>query len=108
DLITGDEIIVLDGYHFDTAYQKRVRDTGASLVYIDDHAEGPFDADAVINHSPGVDIQQYLGKSWETRFFLGPKYALIDPPPRVKRESSGQSLLVTMGGSDPSNFTCQV
>src|SRR5687768_12436904 len=34
--LSGDEIVVLDGYHFDTEYEASIRSKGCLLVTIDD------------------------------------------------------------------------
>lgn len=107
-LLNGDEIVVLDGYHFDESFQKRIKATGASLVCVDDHAVGPFLSDAVINHCPGIDVRQFYGKGLGTRFFLGTRYALIDPPPTFEKPLASKSVLISMGGSDPANVTCDI
>src|SRR5687767_10542252 len=36
NILIGNEIVVLDGYHFDTTYQRKIKASGALLVCIDD------------------------------------------------------------------------
>jgi UDP-2,4-diacetamido-2,4,6-trideoxy-beta-L-altropyranose hydrolase len=52
--LTGEEIVVLDGYQFDSDYQKEIKSRGSKLVCIDDFHDQHFYADLVINHAPGV------------------------------------------------------
>jgi UDP-2,4-diacetamido-2,4,6-trideoxy-beta-L-altropyranose hydrolase len=74
--LKGDEIVVLDGYHFDLAYQKVIKANGNSLVCIDDLADKHFVADLIINHAGGIKPQDYSVES-HTKLCLGPQYALI-------------------------------
>ncbi len=104
--LTGSEIVVTDGYWFGSAYQQAVKKTGAKLVCIDDFAENYFFADAVINHAPGVSVQQYIGQPF-TKFYLGLDYALIRKTffksfPSQRNESA---VLIGLGGSDPNEIT---
>ena len=36
DKLSGDSLVVVDGYHFNTAYQKRIKAIGSKLICIDD------------------------------------------------------------------------
>jgi UDP-2,4-diacetamido-2,4,6-trideoxy-beta-L-altropyranose hydrolase len=102
-------ITILDGYGFDFNYQKKVKETGAKLVCIDDLAEGEFAADLIINQSPGVQKSDYKALP-ETQFALGPDYALLRSPffrQNVEFSSSNhrKNLLICFGGSDVQNIT---
>jgi UDP-2,4-diacetamido-2,4,6-trideoxy-beta-L-altropyranose hydrolase len=106
DYVTAEDIVVTDGYWFGTSYQQAIKKTGAKLVCIDDFARGFFYADAVINHAPGMKLSQYKGEP-HTRFYLGLDYALLRkeffrPLPEHR---SKNSLLISLGGSDPLNIT---
>jgi UDP-2,4-diacetamido-2,4,6-trideoxy-beta-L-altropyranose hydrolase len=107
--IEPDEIVVLDGYHFDSIYQKKVKSKGVKLVCIDDLHEGEFYADIIINHAPGVVPQDYRGQP-HTSFALGPEYALLRPAflelAKRRRQINGiESVLICFGGSDYKNLT---
>src|SRR4029077_7500310 len=48
----GTDWLVLDGYHFDPAYQEAVRRTGLRLLVIDDTAHHPkYSADLLLNQN---------------------------------------------------------
>lgn len=97
--LLGDEIVVLDGYHFGIEYQKSIKRLGNKLVYIDDLGGGQFIADAVINHAPDA---VYADNS-TTKFYTGLDYAMLRMPflsPFKKREKVGKVAYVCMGGSD--------
>lgn len=110
--ISAEEIVVLDGYTFVTAYQQNIKSRGAALVCIDDIHAYPFVADAVINQSGGVSPQLYQFAPY-TRLLLGPHYALLRPAflraaKAARAIPEGElRVLVCMGGADPDNHTCQ-
>jgi len=112
--LTGDEIVVLDGYRFDSGYQKGIKEKGCKLVCIDDFHNQHFYADLVINHAPGVDKEEYKGEPY-TKYLLGTDYALLRPEfletkSIVKKDSSGsiKNVFICFGGSDVKNLTAKV
>ena len=108
-LISFNVIVVLDGYHFNTDYQKQIKIRGAKLICIDDLHEIEFVADLIINHSPGIKHEDYKIKA-KTQLALGLDFALLRPAfltpiQKKKVNKQGNSLLICFGGSDPKNFT---
>ena len=107
--------VVIDGYHFNAAYQKAFRETDLSTLVIDDygHAEHYY-ADVVLNQNIYADEPLYVRREPYTNLLLGTKYALLrrefrdwgnwQPavPPMARK------ILVTLGGSDPDNVTQRV
>jgi len=112
ELFTGHEIIVLDGYHFDTSYQKKLRGKVKHMVCIDDIHAYPFIADTIINPAGGVTKELYqLEESAE--FLAGPSYAFIKGAfikagALSEKELYNHHVLICMGGADPHNFTLEV
>ena len=110
---TGAAWVVVDGYHFDLAYQKALRQAGLKLLYVDDYNHLPeYEADILLNQNIGAEELDYHCNS-ECRRLLGLRYVMLRREFRYinsKRESGGalQHVLVTMGGSDPDNATLQV
>lgn len=109
DMFHGDEIIVLDGYTFQTEYQARLKGKGSALICIDDLQSYPFVADVVINPAGGVDPSLYVRESY-TQILTGPRHAFLKPPfleaARNRMPRTGKSsLLICMGGADPDNHT---
>ncbi|MEM1000994.1 MAG: UDP-2,4-diacetamido-2,4,6-trideoxy-beta-L-altropyranose hydrolase [Bacteroidota bacterium] len=103
------DIVVLDGYRFDSVYQKGVRDDGHRfLAVIDDlHAHHMY-ADAVINHQGGISPSAYQTEPY-TRLYLGPQYALLRAPflnvdPSTRTFADPNRFFVCMGGADPHNL----
>lgn len=103
------QIVVLDGYGFDTDYQRRVRDKGCRLVCIDDLHDREFLADLIINHAPGITPRDYKAQPY-TRFALGPDYALLRPAfleqaNKERKIEKMETLLIAFGGADPKRLT---
>ncbi|MCU0597015.1 MAG: UDP-2,4-diacetamido-2,4,6-trideoxy-beta-L-altropyranose hydrolase [Desulfobacterota bacterium] len=106
--------VVLDGYHFNGAYQKAIRDTGIPLLILDDVGHWPeYHADALLNAGIGADRSLYPS-SGGAKLLLGIKYLLLrreflearalnkDIPDKAER------ILVTLGGADSKNVTSRI
>jgi UDP-2,4-diacetamido-2,4,6-trideoxy-beta-L-altropyranose hydrolase len=103
----SDTIVVLDGYHFSTDYQRAIKKGGAILVCVDDLHQVHFVADVVINHASGITSENYTGEYY-TRYYLGTEYALLRRPfiaaaKEFRKIETVQSVLICMGGADPNN-----
>lgn len=102
-------IVVLDGYYFDTEYQKQIKDKKSSLVCIVDLPQCEYYADLLINHSPGALCDDYKART-DTKFAFGLDYALLRQVflrQAVKHRETNQinSVLIAIGGSDSLNLT---
>ena len=111
-ILSGKEIVVLDGYQFRTDYQKIIKRKGCKLVCIDDIHAYHFVADVVINHAPGIDPGAYEHAPY-TRLCLGLDYSLLRAPfleaARTERHFDHiETVFVSMGGSDLENLTLRV
>ncbi|MCC5908762.1 MAG: UDP-2,4-diacetamido-2,4,6-trideoxy-beta-L-altropyranose hydrolase [Balneolaceae bacterium] len=110
--LTPDMTVVLDGYHFNTGYQKKIKEIGSNLVCIDDVYDKEFYADLIINHAPGITTKDYSAQPY-TRFALGPDYVLLRPSflsvgnPK-KGVDKHEKILICFGGSDSANLTLRV
>ncbi len=107
--------VVLDGYHFNTSFQARLRGDSVKLLCVDDNAHaGEYVADWVLNQNLHAEPALYARRAPHTRLLLGTRFALLrrdftrwrewprETPARVRR------LLITLGGSDPDNVTGSV
>src|SRR5690606_32963017 len=104
-----DSIMIVDGYQFNSGFQKGVKEKGFKLVYIDDLASEHMYADLVINHSPHISKEYYNAEPY-TQFALGTKYAILRPLflEAAKKASKIQSLetaMVCFGGVDINDLT---
>jgi len=102
-------MIIADGYQFTSVYQKKIKQKGYSLIYIDDLAKEHMYADVVINHSPYIQEKHYI-KEANTKLALGTKYALLRPlflkeAKQNKKIKTIDSAFVCFGGADPFNLT---
>jgi UDP-2,4-diacetamido-2,4,6-trideoxy-beta-L-altropyranose hydrolase len=107
--------IVVDGYRFDSEYQRNLKSAGLKVLFIDDLGQcEPYSADLVLNQNAHAGESMYADREVHTRLLLGPRFAMLrrDFAPWRKwgREvtSHGHRVLLTMGGSDPDNFTAVV
>jgi len=107
--------VVVDGYHFDSSYQRRVREAGHLLLMIDDMAHlEHYWADVILNQNLHAETLQYSAEP-NTQFLLGTHYVLLRkeflPLASWRREEScnkAPHLLVTLGGTDPHKVTMKV
>ncbi len=111
--LSGNEIVVIDGYTFDEEYQEKIKVLGCAVVYIDDFHDKRVVADLIINQAPGITKSHYNFCFPTTKFLLGLDYALLRPgfleKARLQREIyKVQNLLIFFGGSDPLNLTLSV
>jgi len=106
--------VVLDGYHFDGAYQQKIKGLGHGLLVIDDmaHLENYY-ADIVLNQDLHAEMLQYSCQPY-TRLLLGTKYVLLRREFQAWRgkkrrvPDKARHILVTLGGADPANHTLKV
>ncbi|MBV9295419.1 MAG: UDP-2,4-diacetamido-2,4,6-trideoxy-beta-L-altropyranose hydrolase [Acidobacteriaceae bacterium] len=106
--------LVIDGYHFDCAYEKEVSGPGWRLMIVDDTAtDRHYFPDVIFNQNLHAPKLHYACER-ETKLLLGAKYILL------RREflewrawrrnipEKARKVLVTLGGSDPENTTSKV
>ncbi len=107
--------IVIDGYVFDSRYRQAMQNTGARCLVIDDNGgDGDFASDLVLNQNLHAKESMYPRRGAQTRLLLGPRYALLREEFAPYRHWSrripekARRVLITLGGSDPSNSTPRV
>ncbi len=111
-LLEPTDIVVLDGYHFDTNYQILMKGKDCRIVCIDDIPQYHFVADAIINHTGGISARQYSTEE-TTQLFIGPEYALLRQPfitAATKKDFSNweKAIFLCLGGADPENDTLKI
>ncbi len=109
------EWVVIDGYSFGAGYEEQVHAGGRKILCVDD--DGKRDAyvsDIVLNQNLNAREEFYDGCGAETQLLLGTRFSLLRrefaPWRKWKREisSSGRKVLVTLGGSTPSEIGVRV
>jgi UDP-2,4-diacetamido-2,4,6-trideoxy-beta-L-altropyranose hydrolase len=103
NILTGNEIVVLDNYFFSTDYQRAIRAKGCKLVCIDDLNEIHFVADMIINHSIGADPSVYSKETY-TKVLTGLDFALLRQPyfqDDASFDEKKYGAVIIMGGTDP-------
>lgn len=113
DPVKKNDILVLDGYCFDTAYQQFIKNTiGCKLVCIDDIFSFPFIADIVINHAGGMTEKDYNVLP-DSKLLLGPAYAILrkefyNLAAVSKKIDTIEHIFISFGGADANNITGKV
>ena len=107
--IESGQIVVIDGYNFDTEYMMSVKTKGAKLVVIDDLCDKTYFADLIINHSPAATKEGYNAQTY-TKYALGLDYVLLREKfllqaAQNRTISRISSVLVCFGGADSQNYT---
>ena len=110
--IDDNDICIMDGYNFDTQYQAILKNKCFKLICIDDLHDRHFVADAVINHSEGIDRKKYSA-AYYTKVFLGAHYAILrktflnNLPSASSLPAQKLRMFINMGGTDQLNYTCK-
>ncbi|RJQ30471.1 UDP-2,4-diacetamido-2,4,6-trideoxy-beta-L-altropyranose hydrolase [Candidatus Parcubacteria bacterium] len=106
--------IILDGYQFDTIYQKELKKFGYRILVMDDTAlHSEYYADIIVNQNFNAKFLNYRSESHPS-LLLGLEYATLlknfrkfkdkqsSFSPKVKR------ILLSLGGSDSKNITSKI
>jgi len=98
--------VVVDGYRFDARYQAALTAAGLRVLWIDDDAHAAsYTAEVIVNQNLHARPEMYRRLPPGTRLLLGPRYALLRPEFRRRREppdrtSLPRRILVSAGGGD--------
>jgi UDP-2,4-diacetamido-2,4,6-trideoxy-beta-L-altropyranose hydrolase len=106
--------LAIDGYHFDSAYQKALLDAGFRTLVMDDICERtPYFTTALLNQNHGADAYRYEINE-DAALLLGTRFTLLRrefrtaEPRKVPAPPKARHILVTLGGADPDNITSVV
>lgn len=104
-----EHIIIADGYSFVSSYQRRIKEFGYTLMYIDDLTTEYMYADIVVNHAPNTLLSDYKSEKY-TKFALGTDYAILRPlflksAKRDREISKIDTVFVCFGGADSYNLS---
>lgn len=105
--------VVLDGYGFDGAYQRRLLNVGVRLMVMDDYNHlSDYAAHLIVNQNAGAERSRYV-LAQDSVCLLGSRYALLRKEfvrwGSWKREcpAAGRRVLLTVGGSDQKGISLE-
>ena len=104
--------LILDGYQFDSEYQKKVYDSSFKLIYIDDLINPNYFCDLVINQADILPECYKTNK--QTKYLLGVRYVLLRPDflkaakDGFREINSIKNIFISFGGADFNNTTLKV
>lgn len=114
----GCDLLVVDHYGRDAAFEGACRPWARRVMVIDDLADRAHDCDALLDQAPGRRAEDYGALvPGGCRLLLGPRYALLRPQfaaargAALKRRRAGgpvRRILVSLGATDPDNVTATV
>lgn len=109
--------LIVDHYALDQAWQVSLKELYSKLMVIDDLGDREHISDLLLDQNYGSTQEKYQGLVPESsQILVGTEYALLRPEFAEWREYSLlrrqrpllKSLLITMGGADPDNYTGRV
>ncbi len=106
------DILIVDHYQADEAYQKQLFEKNVTWLQLDSHAKVNFYANWVMHGSPGATIELYesLRLNSKTKFLIGPEYCIIKKSvlnlsEKRQPRNSLQTILICFGGGDDRGAT---
>ena len=116
ELPDGPDLLVVDHYGLDVAFESACRAWATRILVIDDLADRPHDCDILIDQTYGRAAEDYTSLVPERcEVLAGAQYALLRPafaaarPEALARREAQQGridrILVSMGTVDPRNAT---
>lgn len=108
-ILSLEDILVLDGYDFDEAYQTETAQLVKKIVLIDDTASGYYDVDLLINHGGEFLRDNYRTKRG-CKLLLGFPYlilrrAFLDAAKITRNVYDSKTVFICFGGADPFDLT---
>ena len=104
--------LMIDHYGIDYVWEKNVRTNIEKIIVIDDLANRKHECDILIDQNFYENMEKRYSKLIPNycKQFLGPKFSLLRPEffnvrKNLKRKKQFNRILISFGGSDPSNET---
>ncbi|MCA1055305.1 UDP-2,4-diacetamido-2,4,6-trideoxy-beta-L-altropyranose hydrolase [Rossellomorea aquimaris] len=105
------DILVIDGYYFNSEFQKEIKNHSHKILLFDDFGQCDiYYADYVINRGFFANSVDYSNRMDYTQVLLGHKYALLRKDflaNKLENKITAEiptKILITMGGSDKENI----
>jgi UDP-2,4-diacetamido-2,4,6-trideoxy-beta-L-altropyranose hydrolase len=105
------DLLVVDDYRLDAAFERAARGWAARILVIDDLANRAHDGDVLLDQSPGRTREAYAGLVPQgCDLLLGAPYALLDARFRIARRrrkpiGKVERMYVNFGTTDTANAT---
>jgi len=110
--------LVVDHYALDKTWQQALKSYYKKLLVIDDLGDREHLADLLLDQNYGSTVEKYQSLVPEScKVLAGSNYALLRPEfalwreyslDRRKNNASISSILITLGGADPDNYTLKI
>ncbi len=107
--------LIIDHYGIDYDWENKIHKNIEKVIVIDDLANRKHDCDILIDQNFYEKMEKRYSKLIPSfcKQFLGPKFTLLRPEflktrKNLKRENKLKRILISFGGSDPSNETTKV
>ena len=93
--------VFLDGYHFNSLYQKNIYSKNYKLIVYDDFVHlKKYYCDFIINQNIYASKKMYLGKAKKCNFLMGIKYFTLDKKKNVNRKINKKNIFICLGGTN--------
>lgn len=110
------DCLIVDHYDLNKKWESRLRSYIKKIIVIDDLADRAHDCDLLIDHNLYDQFESRYDDlvSKDCQKLLGPQYALLRSEFKEsrkklrKRDWPIKNILISFGGSDPTNETCKV
>lgn len=107
---------IVDHYALDATWHRAIRPATRRILAVDDLADRTLAVDAVLDHNYDATHRDYRAVAPAARLLLGSRYCLLPRAIRTMRSTvqgptrprSEATIVVSLGGSDPSNATTDV
>lgn len=106
------DLLVVDHYQLDVAWEKAMRRSVKSIMVIDDLANRKHDCDFLLDQNFYLKKNRYQGLVPQScKLFLGTNYTLLREEflssrnKALPRKSSIHNILISFGGTDPQNLS---
>lgn len=100
------DLLVVDHYGRDAAYEKRCRSLALRIMAIDDLAQVPHECDYLLNQNPGTDVNAYAGLVPRgCVLMVGSEFALLRPEFAAQRQRRAmpahvRNIVLSLGAYD--------
>ncbi|MCX7863274.1 MAG: hypothetical protein N2449_09810 [Bacteroidales bacterium] len=103
--IQSQDIVVIDSYELNDFHFRQIKALCKKLILITDFKQDVQNVDAIVNTS----IENKQNKNTNIPFFFGVEYALLRKAFLSElKHNAREGILISMGGSDPSNLTLSI